>query len=261
MSGGVDSSVSAALLKEQGFHVHGVFMHNWDTRDERGTCPSDVDYMDAKKICDKLDIKLSRVDYTREYWTWVFDPFLDGIADGNTPNPDIACNQYIKFGAFARQFLGSGEVRRGTNMTLKPPIESDWIATGHYVRTRVSDKGQSVQLLKATDPGKDQTYFLSTVSSKVLARSLFPVGSLLKSEVKEIARKMGLHVASKHENEYVEQVPGDFITVEGEILPQKHKGMARYTVGQCARLSGKDVKWYVAEKRIKDNQIIVVPGK
>ena len=186
MSGGVDSSVAAIMLQKQGYEVIGLFMRNWDsfadgevegapTTDE-GICPQEVDYNDAKKVCDKLGIPLYRKDFIKEYWDYVFTYFLDELKKGRTPNPDIMCNKYIKFDQFAKEAEKLG---------------ADYIATGHYCRVKDG------QLMRAKDDNKDQSYFLSQVSKKQLKNVLFPIGDMIKPDVRKIAEEYDLVTAKK----------------------------------------------------------------
>jgi len=192
LSGGVDSSVAAALLKEQGYNVIGLFMRNWDsttnndilgnpTKDDE-VCTQEVDYQDAEKVANKLDIPIFRVDFIQEYWDNVFTYFLDEYKKGRTPNPDILCNKYIKFDAFvehAKQF------------------NPDFIAMGHYARV---EHGDHPKMLRGIDDNKDQTYFLSQLTEKQLATTLFPVGELTKQEVRDIAEKYDLATKDKKDS-------------------------------------------------------------
>jgi tRNA-specific 2-thiouridylase len=183
MSGGVDSSVAAYLLKEQGYNVIGLFMRNWDTsinNDILGNpylnndiCTQEQDYNDAKKVCELLSIPLHRVDFIKEYWDYVFTYFLDELKNGRTPNPDIMCNKYIKFDLFIKEAL---------------KLNAEYIATGHYARM-IDGK-----LLRGIDNNKDQTYFLSQLNPKQLSNVLFPVGDMEKPEVRQIASKLGLNI-------------------------------------------------------------------
>lgn len=181
MSGGVDSSVSAYLLKEQGYQVVGLFMKNWEEDDDTEYCSASADLADAQAVCDKLGIELHTINFAAEYWDNVFEHFLSEYKAGRTPNPDILCNKEIKFKAFleyAAEDLGA-----------------DYIATGHYVRRRDID-GKS-QLLRGVDNNKDQSYFLYTLSHQQIAQSLFPVGEMEKPEVRKIAEKLDLATAKK----------------------------------------------------------------
>ncbi|KAI9098168.1 tRNA methyl transferase [Phlyctochytrium arcticum] len=262
MSGGVDSSVSAHLLLQQGYHVTGVFMRNWDERDERGVCPSEDDWRDVQRVCKQLNISCQRVDFCKEYWINVFDHFITDLARGHTPNPDIACNQAIKFGAFFDRFAAGNE-------------GADYIATGHYARVQRQNDG-SVHLVRAVDPVKDQTYYLSTVPEASLTRTLFPIGGYHKSDIKRIARDNGLEaIADRRESmgicfigkrdfgdfvdEYIAPKPGSIVSLDGQRKGHHH-GMTRFTIGQRARISGETERWYVVEKDMASNTIYVAPG-
>ena len=190
MSGGVDSSVCAILLKNQGYNVIGLFMRNWDSSinndilgnpsiDEDDICPQEKDYNDALEVCRKLGIELYRIDFVKEYWDYVFKYFLDELKKGRTPNPDVMCNKYIKFDLFAK------EARK---------LEADFIATGHYAKI------EDGYLKRSKDTNKDQTYFLSQVSSSQLENVLFPLGDITKTEVRKIALEYGLVTASKKDS-------------------------------------------------------------
>lgn len=256
MSGGVDSSVSAALLKEQGYKVEGIYMRNWDSSDERGVCTSREDWQDVQKVCDTLDIKCRHVDFVKEYWNDVFEKTLEDYAHGLTPNPDIACNSFIKFGAL-----------------LNKIPKDTWFATGHYCR---SENGK---LLRGLEQNKDQSYYLSTVTEEALKRTLFPLGNIeSKLSVKELAVKFGLNdIAKKKESmgicfvgqrkrfaefleQYIDQPPGpvmDFDT--GKIIGQ-HNGLYGYTIGQASRICHGSDKWFVVQKSLKENKLVCVAG-
>ncbi|CAG8440527.1 4017_t:CDS:2 [Acaulospora colombiana] len=245
MSGGVDSSVSAYLLQRQGFTVEGVYMRNWDIADEKGECTSDQDWRDVQMVCDQLRIPCKQVDFTKEYWVHVFVKMIEDYESGVTPNPDITCNRKIKFGWFLdRCFSSISERDKGLT----------WIATGHYVQSETTDSGRT-KLLRGADPTKDQSYFLSTVHEEKLRNVIFPVGHLPKAEVKEIARKARLVVASKRESmgicfvgkkktfskfleQYLVSKPGDVKTLDGVVIGQ-HNGQFAYTIGQRARIHDK----------------------
>jgi tRNA-specific 2-thiouridylase len=264
MSGGVDSSVTALLLKEQGHHVEGVFMKNWEADDTDTFCPASVDMADAQAVCDQLGIELQRVNFAAEYWETVFTHFLAEYRAGRTPNPDILCNKEIKFRAFldyARQ--------RG----------ADYIATGHY--TQCQEINGEFQLLKGADPQKDQSYFLHALTQDQLRYSLFPVGHLDKTEVRDIATRAGFVNHKKKDstgicfigerkfktflNDYLPAQPGRIETDKGEYLGQ-HDGLMFYTQGQRQGLKIGGQKnlpenpWYVAAKDIPANKLIVVQG-
>lgn len=183
MSGGVDSSVAALLLKEQGYDVLGVFMKNWEEKDEEGVCTSTADYDDVRRVCDQIGIPYYTVNFVKEYWDRVFSHFLEEYRAGRTPNPDVLCNKEIKFKAFLDFALKAG---------------SDRLATGHYARLRRGESG--TELLRAADLGKDQTYFLAALSQEQISRAMFPIGHLQKSELREIARRAGLRTADKKDS-------------------------------------------------------------
>ncbi len=263
MSGGVDSSVAALRLKEAGFDVHGLFMHNWED-DEEGYCTSAEDFQDARRVADTLDIPLHRVDFTREYRERVFRYFLDEYSAGRTPNPDVLCNREIKFGEFLQyaQRLGAGR-----------------IATGHYAR--LANDGSGVRLRKATDPGKDQSYFLHAVRADALNRSIFPVGDLHKSEVRSLARASGFHNFARKDStgicfigerhfrrflaSYLPAQPGPIVTESGREIG-RHNGLMYYTIGQRQGLGLgghadlPESPWYVAAKDMATNSLLVVQG-
>ena len=261
MSGGVDSSVAAWLLQQQGYEVHGLFMSNWD--DDDGYCTAAQDYQDARRVCEQLQIPLHKVDFSTEYRERVFEHFLSEYQAGRTPNPDVLCNREIKFGVcfdYARR------------------LGADLVATGHYAR--VSTSG-APQLLKATDPAKDQSYFLHAISSAALARSRFPIGELPKPEVRRLARELALPVFDKKDStgicfigerpfreflqRYLPAQPGSIETFEGRVLGQHH-GLMYYTLGQRQGLGiGGDAHssgepWYVAAKDVSRNVLRVVQG-
>ncbi|MDN3508107.1 MAG: tRNA 2-thiouridine(34) synthase MnmA [Simkaniaceae bacterium] len=255
MSGGVDSSVTAHLLKEKGYEVIGLFMRNWEDID--GACPAVVDEEDVAQVCHKLDIPFYTVNFTKEYWDLVFTEFLEGLKKGVTPNPDILCNQKIKFDHFYKKARDLG---------------ADFLATGHYART--NEEGE---LLRAADENKDQTYFLYTVKKEVLKHVLFPLGDLQKSEVREIARKANLPVAEKKDStgicfigkrdfrtfmkEYLPMKPGKIVDLDGKTLGN-HEGAFFYTIGQRKGLGigGPGDPWFVIGKNIDKNHVIVAQG-
>lgn len=265
MSGGVDSSVAAHLLKEAGHYVEGVFMKNWEGDDTDTYCPATEDMADAQAVCDKLDIPLQMVNFADKYWENVFAYFLEEYRAGRTPNPDILCNKEIKFKAFLDYAKQRG---------------ADFIATGHYVRSGKDQGG--VRLLKGNDPQKDQSYFLHALTEDQVAQSLFPVGHLPKTEVRAIAEKLGLVTHAKKDStgicfigerkfkaflsEYLPAQPGRIETLDGEMIG-KHDGLMFYTIGQRQglQIGGKKGKteapWYVAHKDIQRNVLIVVQGE
>lgn len=265
MSGGVDSSVSAWLMQQQGYQVTGLFMKNWEEDDDTEYCSAAADLADAQAVCDKLGIELLTVNFAAEYWDNVFALFLEEYKAGRTPNPDILCNKEIKFKAFleyAAEDLGA-----------------DYIATGHYVRRR--DINGTTQLLRGLDGNKDQSYFLYTLSHDQVAQSLFPVGELEKPEVRRIAEELDLITAKKKDStgicfigerkfrdflaRYLPAKPGPIITVDGQEIGQ-HDGLMYHTLGQRKGLriggtrDGSEEPWYVVDKDVENNLLIVAQG-
>ncbi|KFZ38638.1 tRNA 2-thiouridylase [Shewanella mangrovi] len=265
MSGGVDSSVSAYLLKQQGYQVEGLFMKNWEEDDDTEYCSAAEDLKDAQAVCDRLGIKLHTVNFAAEYWDNVFEYFLAEYKAGRTPNPDIMCNKEIKFKAFL-DFADD-------------ILDADYIAMGHYVR-RGEHNGKPA-LLRGVDGNKDQSYFLYTLSHEQIGRSLFPVGDLEKPRVREIALEQGLVTAAKKDStgicfigerkfteflsRYLPAQPGNIETVDGEIIG-KHQGLMYHTLGQRKGLGiggmkdSNDDPWYVVDKDLKRNVLIVAQG-
>ncbi|KAF4135878.1 tRNA methyl transferase [Phytophthora infestans] len=262
MSGGVDSSVAALLLKRQGYHVTGVYMKNWDPSDEEGesACPVDSEYVDVQKVCEQLGIEAQMVNLVQSYWNQVFAPCLAGYEEGLTPNPDILCNREIKFKAFTE---------------FAKQIGADCVATGHYAALRPAEKGGPPNLCAAEDESKDQSYFLSSVDGKAFANVLFPLGGMRKTEVRQIAESEGLCTATKKDSvgicfigkrnfadfihQYIQRQDGYFYTVGGEKM-HPHHGFTAYTVGQGARLQGMSAKWFVVGKHKFDHSVIVAEG-
>ncbi|CAA6807063.1 MAG: tRNA-specific 2-thiouridylase MnmA [uncultured Thiotrichaceae bacterium] len=264
ISGGVDSSVAALLLIEQGYHVEGLFMKNWEEDDDAEYCAAEVDLTDAKSVCNDLGIKLHTVNFATEYWDRVFKYFLEEYRSGRTPNPDIMCNKEIKFKAFLDFAVNLG---------------ADYIATGHYARKDFHN--DHYRMLKGMDNNKDQTYFLYTLGQQQLARSLFPVGELEKSKVRELAETAGFTTAKKKDStgicfigerkfkEFLERFlpaqPGDIITPNGEKIG-KHSGLMYYTLGQRQGLgigglaNASDDPWFVIGKNLDTNQLIAGQG-
>ncbi len=273
MSGGVDSSVSALLLKEQGYEVIGLFMRNWDSttnQDILGNptvnddlCPQEQDYEDARRVCEHLAIPLYRVDFIEEYWRDVFSYFLDEYKKGRTPNPDIMCNKYIKFDAFAKH---------------AEQFNPDFIAMGHYARVKRNGK---LQLLRGVDNNKDQTYFLSQLTAKQLDNVLFPVGEHQKETIRDLAEKANLPTADKKDstgicfigerefsqflNNYLPAQPGKMVTLDGDEIGM-HTGLMHYTIGQRKGLGiggsdkyGND-PWFVIGKHLEKNRLYVGQG-
>ena len=267
MSGGVDSSVAAIILKKQGYDVIGLFMRNWDTSvngDYLGNpdlnndiCPQEQDYNDAKKVCEKINIPLYRVDFVKEYWDYVFTYFLNELKRGRTPNPDIMCNKYIKFNMFAK---------------AAEKLGADYIATGHYARI-VDGK-----LLRGLDDNKDQTYFLSEVPKENLKNVLFPIGDMTKPEVREIAKEHGLITANKKDStgicfigernfkkfleNYLPNTPGDIVNIDTNEVLGKHSGLMYYTIGQRRGLNigGTKERMFVCKKDLDKNILYVAVG-
>lgn len=262
MSGGVDSSVSALLLKQQGYDVIGVFMKNWDEKDDEGYCTAAEDYEDVRRVCEQIDIPYYTVNFVKEYWDRVFTYFLDEYKKGRTPNPDVMCNNEIKFKAFL-------------DFALK--VGADFMATGHYAR--VGKDNSQYQLLRGNDPNKDQTYFLCTLGQHQLSKTIFPIGDMPKDRVRQIARDAGLKTASKKDStgicfigernfkeflsNYLPAMPGEIRTLKGEKVG-KHDGLMYYTIGQRKGLGiggiGTGEPWFVAEKDLKNNILFVVQG-
>jgi len=265
MSGGVDSSVSAWLLQQQGYQVEGLFMKNWEEDDGEEYCTAAEDLADAQAVCDKLGIRLHKVNFAAEYWDNVFEHFLEEYKAGRTPNPDILCNKEIKFKAFlefAAEDLGA-----------------DFIATGHYVRRQDVD-GKS-RLLRGLDDNKDQSYFLYTLSHQQIAQSLFPVGELAKPEVRRIAEQLELITAKKKDStgicfigerkfrdflgRYLPAQPGKIINVDGQVVGE-HQGLMYHTLGQRKGLGigglkeSNDDPWYVVDKDVANNLLVVAQG-
>jgi tRNA-specific 2-thiouridylase len=265
LSGGVDSSVAALLLVEQGYEVHGVFMKNWEDSFETGYCSAAEDLEDARAVCETLAIPLHQVNFTAEYQERVFRYFLKEYRNGRTPNPDILCNTEIKFRAF---------------LDYARRLGADAIATGHYVRCETRDGRQ--HLLKGRDPGKDQSYFLYGLNQAQLASARFPVGDLLKAEVRELAAAAGLVTHAKKDstgicfigerrfreflNHYLPAQPGPIRTVDGEELGE-HAGLMFHTIGQRqglkigGRRDGSGEPWYVVGKDLDHNTLIVAQGR
>jgi len=264
ISGGVDSSVAALLLKQQGYEVSALFMKNWEDDDTSEYCAAREDLVDAVAVAEKIGIEIDVVNFSAEYKERVFTNFLHEYQAGRTPNPDVLCNAEIKFRAFLDHAVGLG---------------ADWIATGHYAQVREMDGIQ--QLLKAEDGTKDQSYFLYRLDQAQLARTLFPLGKLYKRDVREIARRAGLAVHDKKDstgicfigerpfreflNRYLPDNPGDIRTPEGRLLG-RHHGLMFYTIGQRQGLGvggsrdGAGEPWYVAAKDLRSNRLIAVQG-
>ncbi|MBK8525690.1 MAG: tRNA 2-thiouridine(34) synthase MnmA [Rubrivivax sp.] len=266
LSGGVDSAVSAWLLKQQGHEVIGIFMKNWEDDDDSEYCSANVDFVDAAAVADVLGIEIEHVNFAAEYKDRVFAEFLREYEAGRTPNPDVLCNAEIKFKAFLDHAMRLGAQK---------------IATGHYARVRAT--GEHFELLKGLDPAKDQSYFLHRLTQAQLARTLFPVGELHKTEVRRIATEIGLPNAKKKDstgicfigerpfreflNRYLQQRPGPMVDEHGRELG-RHVGLSFYTLGQRQGLGiggvktggGEHLPWYVARKDLERNVLRVVQG-
>jgi tRNA-specific 2-thiouridylase len=277
LSGGVDSAVAAYLLKEQGYDVVAGFMRNWDAianGDFLGNptlnnsqCPQETDYDDAVKVAEKLGIPLYRIDFIKEYWDYVFQYFIDEYKKGRTPNPDIFCNKYIKFDKF---------------LEFAKSMGCDYIATGHYAK-RVDVSDDYVEMHKSFDQNKDQTYFLSQVNQKQLQACLFPLGDIDKPDVRKIAAKLNLEVATKKDStgvcfigernfkqflkNYLPSKPGDIVEITTGDKIGRHDGILYYTLGQHKGLGVGGVKgksdepWFVVAKDIEKNILYVCQGE
>ncbi len=259
LSGGVDSAVSALLLKKQGYNVIGIFMKNWE---DDGICSSSSDYLDVIETCKILDIPYYSINFVEEYREKVFSHFLEEYKKGLTPNPDILCNREIKFNLFFKK--------------ATKEIKADFLATGHYCQN-ISINGKN-RLVKGKDQNKDQSYFIYTIKAETLKKVLFPIGNLTKKEVREIAKKNNLPIHDKKDStgicfigkrtfapfleKFLGYKEGPIKTLDGEILG-KHIGCPYYTLGQRKGLciGGKGDAWFVVDKDIKTNTIIVAQGK
>lgn len=269
MSGGVDSTVAGLLLKSQGFDVHGLFMKNWDIADETGKCSANQDLLDAANTCSKLGIPLHEVNFSKDYWNFVFTDTIDQYENGRTPNPDVLCNRYIKFNKFFEYSLEK--------------LNADAIATGHYAQTSYGqfleffDTVKGVHLLKAVDGFKDQTFFLNQVHQRALQKTMFPVGSLNKAQVKKIAYENNLlHVLKKKEStgmcfighrnfskfisEYIPDKKGLFIDIDSGQVVGSHTGIHHWTLGQRTRIGGFPDRLYIARKNHETQEILVALG-
>ena len=261
MSGGVDSAVAALLAKREGHDVTGVFMNNWEEKDERGVCTAEKDWADARRVCDVLGIPVYSVNFAKEYRERVFSHFLEEYKKGRTPNPDVLCNREIKFDVFLRFARSLG---------------AEYLATGHYARV---EHGSVHRLLTARDANKDQTYFLYMLGQEALSRAMFPLAGLLKSDVREIARRENIPVAEKKDSTgvcfigerdfreflkgYIPAQPGDMRTPDGKKVGE-HAGLVYYTLGQRRGLgiggSGTGERWFVVGKDMATNTLVVEQG-
>lgn len=260
MSGGVDSAVSALLLKRAGHEVIGIFMNNWEEEGDEGVCTNESDWRDVRDVCDQIGIPYYSVNFAREYRERVFSLFLSEYKAGRTPNPDVLCNREIKFKAF---------------LDLAMKLEADKMATGHFVRT--DEKGR---LLRGVDTNKDQSYFLYMIHEAQLKKSVFPVGGMTKQEVRQIALEAGLPVSQKKDSTgvcfigernfkaflkgFLPAQPGDMVTPEGEKVG-RHDGLMYYTLGQRRGLGiggrGDGRSFFVVDKDLKNNRLIVAQGE
>ncbi len=273
LSGGVDSAVTAYLLKQQGYDVIGIFMKNWEDDDNSEYCSSNQDFLDAAAVADVIGIDIEHVNFASDYKDRVFTEFLREYQAGRTPNPDILCNAEIKFKAFLDHAMHLG---------------ADKIATGHYARVRLNDATQKYELLKGLDASKDQSYFLHRLNQSQLSKTLFPIGELQKTEVRHIANEIGLPNAKKKDstgicfigerpfreflNRYIAKEPGPIKSAEGRVLGT-HQGLSFYTLGQRQGLGiggikvkgqqrggGEHTPWFVARKDMANNTLWVVQG-
>ncbi|MCF6138049.1 tRNA 2-thiouridine(34) synthase MnmA [Pseudalkalibacillus berkeleyi] len=260
MSGGVDSSVAALLLKEQGYDVIGIFMKNWDDTDENGVCTATEDYEDVIRVCNQLGIPYYAVNFEKQYWDKVFTYFLEEYKAGRTPNPDVMCNKEIKFKAFLEHAMSLG---------------ADYVATGHYAR--VAERNGETVMLRGVDDNKDQTYFLNQLSQDQISKVMFPIGEYQKPEIREMAEKAGLATAKKKDStgicfigernfkeflsQYLPAQPGEMQTMAGETKG-KHDGLMYYTIGQRHGLGigGNGDPWFVVGKDLDRNVLYVEQG-
>lgn len=263
MSGGVDSSVTALLLKQQGYDVIGIFMKNWDDTDEFGNCTAEDDAEDVRRVCEQIDIPYYTVNFEKEYFDKVFSYFLDEYKSGRTPNPDVMCNREIKFGEFLNKALNLG---------------AEYVATGHYAR--VVEQDGVFTLLRGVDSNKDQTYFLNALNQQQLSKAMFPIGHLPKPEVRAIAEAAGLYTAKKKDStgvcfigernfkeflsQYLPAQSGNMVDIATGEVKGPHDGLMYYTLGQRQGLgiggSGSGEPWFVADKDLKRNILYVVQG-
>ena len=265
MSGGVDSAVSALLLKRAGHDVIGVFMKNWEEKDDEGVCTATADWQDVQECCEKIDIPYYSVNFAKEYRERVFSLFLDEYRKGRTPNPDVLCNREIKFKAFLDFAMKLGAER---------------LATGHFCRLR--EEADGVKLLRGVDANKDQSYFLYMLTQPPLRKAVFPVGGLTKGEVRALAEEAGLPVAKKRDSTgvcfigerdfkpflqgFLPAQPGPIVTEAGETLG-RHDGLMYYTLGQRRGLGiggqkgGDGGRWFVIEKDLENNRLVVAQGE
>lgn len=260
MSGGVDSSVAALLLKQQGYDVIGIFMKNWDDTDDTGFCTATEDYNDVIRVCNQIGIPYYAVNFEKQYWDKVFTYFLDEYKAGRTPNPDVMCNKEIKFKAFLEHAVNLG---------------ADYLATGHYAQVEYRDG--EYKMLRGKDENKDQTYFLNQLNQEQLSKVMFPIGNLEKPRVREIAKEANLATATKKDStgicfigernfkeflgQYLPAQPGNMETMDGEVKG-KHEGLMYHTIGQRHGLGigGSGEPWFAIGKDLKRNILYVGQG-
>ena len=263
MSGGVDSSVAALLLKRAGHEVIGVFMKNWEEKDENGVCTSETDWKDVCSVCEKIGIPYYSVNFAKEYWDRVFSYFLEEYRLGRTPNPDVLCNREIKFKAF---------------LDFAMKLGADRLATGHFCRLGTAPDGKA-QLLRGLDNNKDQSYFLYMLGQKALSKAMFPVGEMTKAQVRAVAEEAGLVTSGKKDStgvcfigerrfkpflqQYLPARPGEMQTLSGEVVGH-HDGLMYYTLGQRRGLGigggGNGERWFVLAKDMEHNVLVVEQG-
>ena len=263
MSGGVDSSVAAMLMKRAGHEVIGVFMKNWEEKDDAGVCTSERDWSDARAVCEHLDIPYYSVNFAKQYWDRVFTRFLEEYRRGRTPNPDVLCNREIKFDVF---------------LNFAEQLGAEKLVTGHFANIDCVDG--EYRLLRAADENKDQTYFLYMINQRALSKAMFPVGNLTKAQIRQLARDNGIPVSEKKDStgvcfigernfreflsHYLPAQPGDMVTVDGQKVG-RHIGLMYYTLGQRRGLgiggSGDGRRWFVVKKDLENNVLVVQQGE
>ena len=263
MSGGVDSSVAAMLMKRAGHEVLGVFMKNWEEKDDAGVCTSERDWSDARAVCEHLDIPYYSVNFSKQYWDRVFEHFLEEYRRGRTPNPDVLCNREIKFNVF---------------LDFAEQLGAEKLVTGHFAN--IDCANGEYRLLRAADENKDQTYFLYMINQRALSKALFPVGNLTKAQVRQLARDNGIPVSEKKDStgvcfigernfkqflaNYLPARPGDMVTLDGKVVG-RHDGLMYYTLGQRRGLGigggGDGRRWFVVKKDLENNVLVVQQGE
>ena len=264
ISGGVDSSVAALLMKRAGHEVIGVFMNNWEEKDEHGVCTSERDWADARAVCETLDIPYYSVNFARQYRERVFEHFLAEYRRGRTPNPDVLCNREIKFSVF---------------LDFAEQLGAEKLVTGHFANVERAENGE-YRLLRAADENKDQTYCLYMLGQRALSKAMFPVGNLTKAQVRAIAREAGLPTSEKKDSTgvcfigernfkrflagYLPAQPGDMVTPDGRVVG-RHDGLMYYTLGQRRGLGigggGNGQRWFVLKKDLENNRLVVSQGE